>query len=129
MPSGNPPETEEKTPGDPTYPVEKPSSPGLEEVRTSPPSLDEEEGEVTTGGADIHDSIARALLDALQDKRMGDQLPAAMVPLARVRVSQLQQHCIAKGSEPTEAVVQTLDLITVGQGPADPLALADKVSW
>ena len=51
-----------------------------------------------------------------------------MVPLARVRASQLH-HCLAKGSEPTETVIQaTLDLIAVGQGPADPLALADKVS-
>ena len=83
---------------------------------------------MTTCDADIPDSIARALLDVLQDKRKGSQLPAAMVPLAHARPSQLQ-HCIAKGSEPTEAVVQTtLDLIAVSQGPADPLALADKVS-
>ena len=74
------------------------------------------------------DSIARALLDALQEKRMGNQIPATMGPLARVRASQLQQ-CLAKGSEPTEAVIQaTLDLIAVGQGPADPLALANTVS-
>ena len=128
IPSGNPPEAEEKTPEDPTHPVEEPSLPGLEKARTSPPSLDEEEGQVTTGDADIPDSIARALLDALLDKRRGNQLPAAMVPLARARASQLQ-HCIAKGGEPTEAVVQaTLDLIAVGQGSADPLAHADKVS-
>ena len=51
-----------------------------------------------------------------------------MVPLARVRASQLYQ-CVAKGTDPTEAVVQaTLDLIAMGQGPSDPLALADKVS-
>ena len=60
---------------------------------------------------------------------MRNQLPAAMGPLARVRASQLQQQCLAKGSEHTEAVIQaTLDLIAVGQGPADPLALANKVS-
>ena len=83
---------------------------------------------MTPCDADIPDSIARALLDALQGKRRGHQLPATMVPLARVWASQLQ-HCIAKGSEPTKAVVQaTLDLIAVGQRPADPLALADKVS-
>ena len=83
---------------------------------------------MTPGDADIPGSIARALLDALQEKRMRNQLPAAMGPLARVRASQLQQ-CLAKGSEPTEAVIQaTLDLIAVGQGPADPLALANKVS-
>ena len=128
IPSDNAPEAEEKTSGDPTHPVEAPSLPGLQEARTSPPSLDEEEGKVTTGDADIPDSIARALLDALQDKRRGNQLPAAMVPLARVRASQLH-HCITKGNEPTETVIQaTLDLIALGQGPADPLALADKVS-
>ena len=83
-----------------------------------------EEGEVTSGEADIPDIDARALLDALQDKRQGQQLPAAMVPLARVRASQLHQ-CVAKG---TDLVQATLDLITMGQGPSDPLALADKVS-
>ena len=128
IPSDNPPEAEEKTSRDPTYPVEAPSLPGLQKARTSPPSLDEEEGEMATGDADIPDSIARALLDALQDKRRGNQLPAAMVPLTRVRASQLH-HCIAKGNEPTEAVIQaTLGLIAVGQGSADPLALADKLS-
>ena len=75
---------------------------------------------MTPGEADIPESIARALLDALQEKRQGNQLPAAMGPLARVRASQLLQ-CLAKGSEPTGVVVQvTLDLIAVGQGPADP---------
>ncbi|CAM9536871.1 unnamed protein product [Ascophyllum nodosum] len=128
IPSGNPPEAKEKTPGDPTQLVEEPSPPGKQQVTTSPSNPDEEEGEVTPCDADIPDSIARALLDALQGKRRGHQLPATMVPLARVWASQLQ-HCIAKGSEPTEAVVQaTLDLIAVGQRPADPLALADKVS-
>ena len=59
---------------------------------------------------------------------MGNHLPTAMGPLTRVRASQLQQ-CLAKGSEPTEAVIQaTLDLIAVGQGPADPLPLANAVS-
>ena len=129
LPSGDPLETQEKTLGDPAHPVEAPSPPGLQQVRTSPPSPDDEEGEVTPGDADIPGSIARALLDALQEKRMGYQLPAAMGPLARIRASQLQQQCLAKGSEPTEAVIQaTLDLIAVGQGPADPLALANKVS-
>ena len=81
-----------------------------------------------SGDADIPDSVARALLDALQDKRQGHQLPAAMAPLARVRASQLHQ-CVANGTEPPEAVIQaTLDLITMGQGPFDPVALADKVS-
>ena len=128
IPSGNPPEAEERAPGDPTQQVEEPSLPANESVTTSLPNPDEEEGEVTSCDADIPDSIARALLDVLQDKRKGHQLPAAMVPLARVRASQLH-NCIAKGTEPTEAVVQaTLDLIAVGQGPPDPLALANKVS-
>ena len=36
---------------------------------------------------------------------------------------------MANGTEPPEAVIQvTLDLIAMGQGPSDPLALADKVS-
>ena len=51
-----------------------------------------------------------------------------MAPLARVRASQLHR-CVAKGTESTEAVVQaSLDLITMGEGSSDPLALADKVS-
>ena len=126
--SGNPPEAEERAPGDPTQQVKELSLPGKQSVTTSSPDPDEEEGEVTSCDADISDSIARALLDPLQDKRRGHQLPAAMVPLARVRALQLHQ-CIAKGTEHTEAVVQaTLDLIAVGQGPADPLALAGKVS-
>ena len=51
-----------------------------------------------------------------------------MAPLARVRASQLQQ-CVANGTEPPEAVIQAaLDLIAMGQGPSDPVALADKVS-
>ena len=83
---------------------------------------------MTPGDADIPDNIARALLDALQQKRMGNQLQAAMVLLARVRASQLQQ-CLATAREPTKAIIQaTLDLIAVGQGPADPLALANTVS-
>ena len=80
-----------------------------------------------SGDADIPDSVARALLDALQEKRQRYQLPTAMAPLARVRASQLQQ-CVANGTEPPEAVIQAaLDLIAMGQGPSDPVALADKV--
>ena len=127
LPSGSLWETEEKTQGDPIHPVEEPSPPGKQQVTTSPPNPDEEEGEVTPCDADIPDSIARALLDALQEKQTGNQLPAAMRSLARIRASQLQQR-LAAGSEPTEAVIQAaLDLIAVGQGPADPLALAEKV--
>ena len=81
-----------------------------------------------SGGADIPDSVARALLDALREKRHGNQLPPAMAPLARIRASQLQQ-CITNGTEPQETVIQAaLDLIAMGQGPHDPVALADKVS-
>ena len=81
-----------------------------------------------SGDADIPDSVAGALLEALQEKRQGHQLSAAMAPLARVRASQLQQ-CVANGTEPQEGVIQAaLDLIAMVQGPSDPVALADKVS-
>ena len=81
-----------------------------------------------SGDADIPDSVARALLDALQEKRMGNQLPAAMAPLARIRASQLQK-CISDGTEPQETIIQAaLDLIALGKGPSDPAALSDKVS-
>ena len=97
---------------------------------TEPPdssNLEVEEGEVGSGDADIPDSVARALLDALQEKRMGNQLPAAMAPLARIRASQLQK-CISDGTEPQETVIQAaLDLIATDKGPSDPAALADKV--
>ncbi|CAN0008564.1 unnamed protein product, partial [Ascophyllum nodosum] len=98
---------------------------------TEPPdssNLEVEEGEVGSGDADIPDSVARALLDALQEKRMGNQLPAAMAPLARIRASQLQK-CISDGTEPQETIIQAaLDLIALGKGPSDPAALSDKVS-
>ena len=91
-------------------------------------SPNEEKGEVTLSDANIPDSIARALLDALQAKWTGNQLPATMAPLARVRASQLQQ-CLVTEREPTEAITQaTLDMIAVGQGLADPSNLANKVS-
>ena len=127
--SGNPPEGQETAVRDPTQQVEEPSlTENASATATAPPNLAVEGGEVTSGDADIPDSVARALLDALQDKRQGQQLPAAMVPLARVRASQSHQ-CMAKGTDPTEAVVQaTLDLIAMGQGPSAPLTLADKVS-
>ena len=81
-----------------------------------------------SGVADIPDSVARALLDALQEKRIGNQLPAAMAPLARIRASQLQK-CIADGTKPQETIIQAaLDLIALGKGPSDPAALSDKVS-
>ena len=83
---------------------------------------------MTLTDADIPDSIARALLDVLQEERTVNQLPAAMVSLARVRAS-LLKRCLVTGREPTEAVIQaTLDIIAVGQGPADPSTVANKVS-
>ena len=92
------------------------------------PNLEVEEGEVGSGDADIPDSVARALLDALQEKRMGNQLPAAMAPLAQIRASQLQK-CISDGTEPQETIIQAaLDLIALGKGPSDPAALSDKGS-
>ena len=48
-----------------------------------------------------------------------------MVLLARVRASQLQQYRVT-GRESTEAVIQAaLNIIAVGQGPADPSTLAN----
>ena len=41
--------------------------PGLQGVISCLPNLDEEEGELTPNDADIPDSIARALLDAVQE--------------------------------------------------------------
>jgi hypothetical protein len=103
----------------------------LEKSSTGPPNPSNseiEDGEVVSCDADIPDSVARALLDALQEKRRGNQLPVAMAPLARVRASQLQ-HCITNGTEPPEATIQaTLDIVAMESGPADPAALADKVS-
>ena len=72
---------------------------------------------MTPSDADIPDSIARAPLNALQEKRTGNQLPATMISLARVRASQLQQ-CLAMG---------TIRFISLGQGPSGSINLADKV--
>ena len=114
MSSGNPTEKQETALGKPTPHVEDSSPPDhLSVTSTGPPNpsnLDVEEGEVESGDTDIPDSVARALLDALQEKRQGHQLPAAMAPLVRVRASQLQQ-CVANETEPQEAVIQAaLDL-------------------
>ena len=72
-----------KTP-DPICPVEAPAVADDQHVTTSAPSPVKEEGDVTPNDADIPDSIARALLDALQEKRIGNQLPAMRISLARV---------------------------------------------
>ena len=82
--------TQERKSGDPAHPVEAPSLPDYQQVTTSVPSPDKEEGEVTPSDADTPDSIVRALLDALQEKRTENQLPATMISLARVGASQLQ---------------------------------------
>ena len=120
--------TQGRKSGDPAHPVEASPLPDHQQVTTSPPIPEQEEGEVTPSDAGIPDSIARALLDALQEKRTGNQLPATMVSLARLRVSQIQR-CLVTGREPTEAIIQaTLDIISVGQGPAGSTTLADKVS-
>ena len=121
--SGNSPETQ--------VTAEDSSTEHSSVTLTQPPdssNIEVEEEEVGSGVADIPDSVARALLDALQEKRIGNQLPAAMAPLARIRASQLQK-CIADGTEPQETIIQaTLDLIALGKGPSDPAALSDKVS-
>ena len=83
---------------------------------------------MTPSDADIPDSIAKALLDVLQEKRTGNQLPVTLISMVRVRASQLQQ-CWVTGREPAKTTIQaTLDLITLGQGPSGSSTLADKVS-
>ena len=107
-----------RKPEDPTYPVETARAsplPGHQDPMSSPPNPEKEEGEVTSSNADIPHSIARALLDALQEKRTGNDLPPTMISIARVRASQLQQ-CLVAGREPSEGINQaTLDLISLGQ--------------
>ena len=76
--------TQGRKSGDPTYPFEAPPLPDYSHITTSLPGPDKEEGEVTPSGTDIPDRIATALLDALQEKRTGNQLPAMMISLARV---------------------------------------------
>ena len=130
--SGNSPEKRATAGGESTLQPVDDSSPTEHSAITTtapePSTFDVEEGEVESGEANIPDSVARARLDALQEKRMGNQLPAAMAPLARIRASQLQK-CISDGTEPQETVIQAaLDLIALGKGPSDPAALADKVS-
>ena len=50
-----------------------------QQVTTSPPGPVKEQGDVTLNDADIPDSIARALFDALQENRTGNQLPAVRI--------------------------------------------------
>ena len=56
--------------GDPAHPVEAPSLPDHQHVTASSPSPNKEEGEVAYSDADIPGSIARVLLDALQENRL-----------------------------------------------------------
>ena len=76
---------------------------------------------------DIPNSIATALLGALQEKRTGNELPATMISIARVRASQLPQ-CLVTGRElPKDTIQVTLDLISLGKEPSGLTNLADKV--
>ena len=66
----------------PTCPVETADTsilPDDQRVTTSPPRTVKEEGDVRLNDADIPDSIARALFDALQENRTGNQLPAMRI--------------------------------------------------
>ena len=67
-----------KKTADPTCPVK--TSLLLDDRRvTHPPRPVKEEGDVTLSDADIPDSITRALFDALQENRTGNQLPAMRI--------------------------------------------------
>ena len=80
-----------------------------------PPNPEKEGGEVTPSDADTPDSIVRALLNALQEKRNGNDLLPTMISIARVIASQPQQ-CLVTGRKPSEGTIQaTLDLISRGQ--------------
>ena len=71
-----------RKPVNPTCPVETADTsilPDDQRVTTSPPRTVKEEGVVTLNDADIPDSIARALFDALQENRTGNQLPAMRI--------------------------------------------------
>ena len=100
---------------------------GHQDATTFSPNPEKEEGEVISSDADIPDTITRALLDALQEKWTGNQLPVTMISIACVRASQLQQ-CLVTGREPSEGTIQaTLDLISLGQESSGLVNLADKV--
>ena len=82
---------------------------------------------MTLGDADTPDSIARALFDALQDKRAGNKLPLLTIPLARIRATQLQ-HCLSIAKEHSDCMSQvTLGLIAREHEALGPANLADKV--
>ena len=80
------------------------------------------------GEADIPDSIAKALLDALQTKRTGNNIPPAAILLSRIRTTQLKQ-CLLTGREPSDCTVEaTLNLIPLEQKTSCSANLAGKVS-
>ena len=64
---------------DPACPVEEPLLPDDQYGTTSPPRPVKEEVDATLNDADIPDSIARALFDAQQENRTGNQLPAMRI--------------------------------------------------
>ena len=67
------------------------------------------------GDADIPDSIAKALLDALRTKQTGNNLLPAATLLACIRTTQLKQ-CLLTGREPPDCTIEaTLNLITLEQ--------------
>ena len=82
-PSNNPLEAagqliRERNPGDTTHPVEAiraSSLPRLQGAIPLPHNRDKEKGELTPSDADTPDSIARALLDVLQERWSGNKLP------------------------------------------------------
>ena len=64
----------------------------------------------------------------IKERRTGNNLPAAMISVARIRTTQLQWYLVT-GKEPSESTIQaTLDLISLGQDTSDLANLADKVS-
>ena len=136
-PSSNPLEAKGRSvrgrkPGDSTYLVETTRAshlPRNQDVMPSTPNPEkEEEGGMISSDADIPDSIARAVLGALQEKRTGNNLLSTIISIARVRASQLQQ-CLLTGREPSKGTIQaTLDLISLAQEPSGRTNLADKVS-
>ena len=116
VPSSDPLETR----GASSYPLEKGETPSL-------PNPGEVAGRMVPGGADINDSIAKVLLDALQIKRTGNNLPPAAIPLARIRAAQLKQ-CLLTGRDPSDNTVQSiLVLISLEQETPGPANLADNV--
>ena len=100
--------------------------PAEEGVNRSLPNFNEVEGEVTPGDADASDTIAKALLDALQEKRAGNNLPPESIP--RIRAAQLQQCLLTGRGLSDKTILATLELISLEKDTLGPANLADKVS-